>query len=156
MSWASFWATFSQTHLGRFFVHFFCGKFRGKFSPKNVGKKLIFRRKSFERNSAEFSAESDFLRKKMYEKLAPGHPVRNPPGLAHGLPEGLPLLRVGRKSSDRARPLERAAVLEDGGEAEARDRSADDGRAVPATPGVNVIITFCDLGQFSAKKWYFP
>jgi hypothetical protein len=54
---------------GRFFVHFF----RGKFSPKNVGKKCNFPRKKFRkiifsRNSAEFSVENHFPRKKMYEK----------------------------------------------------------------------------------------
>jgi hypothetical protein len=61
---------------GRIFVHFFRGKFRGKFSPKNVGRKLNFPRKKFRkiifpRNSAEFSAESDFPQKKMYKKSAP-------------------------------------------------------------------------------------
>jgi hypothetical protein len=43
-----------------------------------LGKNGIFRGKSFEksffpRNSAEFSTESDFPRKKMYEKSRFGH-----------------------------------------------------------------------------------
>jgi hypothetical protein len=50
----------------------------GKFSPNNVGKKRNFPQKKFKkivfpRNSTEFSAESDFPRKKMYQKLAPGN-----------------------------------------------------------------------------------
>jgi hypothetical protein len=57
---------------GRFFVHFF----RGKFSPKNVGKKWNFPRKKFrkivfQRNSTEFSAESDFLRNFFLRKVGP-------------------------------------------------------------------------------------
>jgi hypothetical protein len=60
---------------GRFFVHFFPGKM---FPPKNVGKKWNFPRKKFwkivfPRNSLEFSAESNFPQRKMYEKSAPGH-----------------------------------------------------------------------------------
>jgi hypothetical protein len=46
------------------------------YPPKNVEKNGIFCGKCFEKfvfptNSTEFSAESEFPRKKMYEKMAP-------------------------------------------------------------------------------------
>jgi hypothetical protein len=52
------------------------------FPPKDVGKKWNFPRKKFRkivfpRISAEFSSESDFPWKKMYEKSAPGEKSPN-------------------------------------------------------------------------------
>jgi hypothetical protein len=69
--------------LGPIFRTFFSGENFGEnstenFPPKNVGKKKWnfprkkFRKIIFPRNSTEFSAESDFPRKKMYKKSAPG------------------------------------------------------------------------------------
>jgi hypothetical protein len=60
-----------------FFLRKFWGKFRGNFPPKNVGENWNILWKKFwkivsPRNSEENSAESDFPRKKMYEKSTPG------------------------------------------------------------------------------------
>jgi hypothetical protein len=74
----------TKIFLGPIFRTFFPekGKISGKiprkiFPLKNVGKKWNFPQKKFQkivfpRNSTEFSTESDFPWKKMYEKSAPG------------------------------------------------------------------------------------
>jgi hypothetical protein len=72
-------ASVAIVNQGLIFCTFFTGKITRKIFPeKMLGKNGIFRRKRFEklfffpRNSTEFSAESDFPLKKMYEKLATG------------------------------------------------------------------------------------
>jgi hypothetical protein len=59
------------TIWGRFFVHFYPGKIPRKIFPQKMLEKMEFSAEKVLKNHVEFSMESDFLRKKMYEKSAP-------------------------------------------------------------------------------------
>jgi hypothetical protein len=72
---ATYWADFSQTHLGPIFRTLFPGEILGniprKIFPQKMLGKMEFSAEKVLKNRL-FSAESDFPRKKMFEKSAPG------------------------------------------------------------------------------------